>query len=71
MFKPRLRTDIFRVDQHCIDFHYLGTRKVNALLETLRTRCSVLNHDLFKNNIINPASCDCGKSDETYFHNFF
>ena len=71
MFKSRLRTEIFSVDQHCFDYNYLGTRKVNALLATMRTRCSVLKHDLFKNNIINSASCDCGKSDETYFHYFF
>ena len=49
MFKPRLRTEIFSVDQQCFDYNYLGTRKVNAL---------------------NSASCDCGKSDETYFHYF-
>ena len=37
----------------------------------MRTRCSVLKYDLLKNNIINSATCDCGKSDETYFHYFF
>ena len=44
MFKSRLRTEIFSVDQHCFDYNYLGTRKVNALLATMRTRCSVLNY---------------------------
>ena len=37
----------------------------------MRTRCSVLKHDLFKNNIINSASCNCDKSDETYFQYIF
>ena len=47
IYKSRLRTEIFSVDQHCFDCNYLGTRKVNALLATMRTGCSVLKHDLF------------------------
>ena len=58
MFKSHLRTEIFRVDQHCFDYNYLGTRKVNALLATMRTRCSVLKHDLFKVEECNQPSCE-------------
>ena len=68
--KSHLHTELFSLDQRCYNYNYLGNRKVNAILASQRTKCSVLKYDLYKNNIVNSALCECGSSDETYFHYF-
>ena len=37
----------------------------------LRNRCSALNSDLYRANLIPNALCSCGKSDETAKHFFY
>ena len=52
--------------------YYLpGDRYCNVLQITLRNRCSVLNSDLYRANLIPNALCSCGKSDETAKHFYF
>ena len=40
-------------------------RYLNVLQSRLRNRCSALNSDLYRANLIPNALCSCGKSDET------
>ena len=48
----------------------LGDRKINTILGSIRLRCSQLNDDLTRNNILNNNKCVCG-SIETASHYFF
>jgi hypothetical protein len=41
---------------------------LNVLQNRLRHRCSALNSDLYRANLIPNALCSCGKSDETAKH---
>jgi hypothetical protein len=41
---------------------------LNVLQSRLRNRCSALNSDLYRANLIPNALCSCGKSDETAKH---
>ena len=41
---------------------------MNVLQSRLRNRCSALNSDLYRANLILNALCLCGKSDETAKH---
>jgi hypothetical protein len=41
---------------------------LNVLQSRLRNRCSALNSDLYRANLIPKALCSCGKSDETAKH---
>jgi hypothetical protein len=43
-------------------------RYLNVLQSRLRNRCSALNSDLYRANLIPNALCSCGKSDETAKH---
>jgi hypothetical protein len=71
------------VDLYCDDFvdysysirQLLGVstlinilRYLNVLQSRLRNRCSALNSDLYRANLIPNALCSCGKSDETDKH---
>jgi hypothetical protein len=56
------------VDLYCddfVDYSYSGVRYLNVLQSRLRNRCSALNSDLYRANLIPNALCSCGKSDET------
>jgi hypothetical protein len=44
---------------------------LNVLQSRLRNRCSALNIDLYRANLIPNASCSGGKSDETAKHFLF
>ena len=41
---------------------------MNVLQRRLRNRCSALNSDLYRANLIPNALCSCGKSDEIAKH---
>jgi hypothetical protein len=41
---------------------------LNVLQSRLKNRCSALNSDLYRANLIPNALCSCGKSDETAKH---
>jgi hypothetical protein len=45
-----------------------GDRYFNVLQSRLRNRCSALNSDLYRANLIPNALCSCGKSDDTAKH---
>lgn len=54
-----------------IDYLSVGDRKTNIILTRLRHKCSSLNADLFKVNIIPYSNCDCGAQLESAEHFFF
>ena len=56
-----------RVKNKCFN---LGDRKINTILGSIRLRCSQLNDDITRNNILNNNKCICG-SIETASHYFF
>ena len=65
-FKYNLNRD----QTHVPKYFYSGKRHVQVLHTRLRTQCSTLNHDLFKNNISDTPLCRCGSVENTY-HFFF
>ena len=51
-------------------YYSLGSRSVNSILSSMRTKCSQLKNDLFQNGILLQDKCTCGLS-ETQYHYFF
>ena len=49
-------------------FFSSSDRYLNILQNRLRNKCSALNSDLYRANLIPNALCSCGKSDETAKH---
>lgn len=47
-----------------------GDRKLNIVHTKLRHRCSSLNYDLYRANLVNSAACNCGNPCENVFHYF-
>ena len=68
LFKSRLDRIYPKTNRNY--YYYLGNRKMNSLLSSIRTKCSPLRKDLFNNNIIANDLCTCGLS-ETAYHYFF
>ncbi|PJE78200.1 hypothetical protein CI610_02867 [invertebrate metagenome] len=52
-------------------FYNFGDRKTNIIHTKLRHRCSALNYDLFRVNLINSPDCSCGNRCESAYHYFF
>ncbi len=50
--------------------YYFGPRKLNIILTQLRCSASFLNYDLFRVNIIQSATCQCGYACENASHYF-
>ncbi|OWF47171.1 RNA-directed DNA polymerase from transposon BS [Mizuhopecten yessoensis] len=48
-----------------------GDRKLNVIHTKLRHRCSSLNYDLFRVNLVETPSCICGHICENVYHFFF
>ena len=48
-----------------------GDRKNNILLCRLRNKCSTLNADLFRCNLVDNSACVCGHHTETASHFFY
>ena len=65
-FKYKVNRDQIHVPK----YFYSGKRHVQVLHTLLRTQCSALNYDLFKNNISDTPLCRCGSVENTY-HFFF
>ena len=70
IFKSRLKKELFGKKYECNYYYYLGRRKVNSILSSMRMGCSSLNFDLYRNQLVNSATCQCGTSEETVFHFF-
>ena len=68
-FKKRLQFKYFR-NKKIPCYFSSGDRYLNVLQSRLRNRCSALNSDLYRANLIPNALCSCGKSDETAEHFF-
>ena len=66
-FKKRLQFKYFR-NKKIPCYFSSGDRYLNVLQSRLRNRCSALNSDLYRANLIPNALCSCGKSDETAKH---
>ena len=66
-FKKRLQFKYFR-NKKIPCYFSSGDRYLNVLQSRLRNRCSALNSDLYRANLILNALCSCGKSDETAKH---
>ena len=49
-------------------YMYHGNRKVNILYTRLRHKCSTLNYDLYRSNLIHDPTCSCGNPCENSFH---
>ena len=65
--KKRLQFEYFR-NRKISCYYSSGDRYCNVLQSRLRNRCSALNSDLYRANLIPNAFCSCGKSDETAKH---
>ena len=59
-FKSKLKNELYNTEQH-FAYYYYGSRKVNTILASMRTRCSILRNDLYRNNVVDSALCDCWK----------
>ena len=66
-FKVNLRNKLGTVP----DYYYHGERRYNIILTRLRNSCSNLNYDLFRFNITDNSTCDCGAPIENNYHFFF
>jgi hypothetical protein len=64
-FKRQLSKDISPPPK----YFYFGKRKIQVIHTKLRTNCSSLSYDLFKKNISDSPSCQCGEI-ETASHFF-
>jgi len=71
IFKSRPRNELYGNKFNCnLYYYYLGQRKINSLLASMRMCCSSLKSDLYRNKLVNSATCECGISDETSFYFF-
>ena len=61
--KKALNLNILEIRKYHVTFRQ-ETRYFNVLQSRLRNRCSALNSDLYRANLIPNALCSCGKSDE-------
>ena len=66
-FKSSLKPN--NVRHQCLSF--VGNRKLSILHARLRHNCSILNYDLFRCNLVNNPSCECGNPCENVYHYFF
>ena len=65
-FKNTLKLDFLPVPS----YYFIGNRNENIIHTKMRHRCSSLNADLFRANLINDSSCACGCPLEDAIHFF-
>ncbi len=65
-FKNTLKFDFLPVPS----YYFIGNRNENIIHTKMRHRCSSLNADLFRANLINDSSCACGCPLEDAIHFF-
>ena len=70
MFKSSLKDYFICQGQRPPSYFNTGSRMANILHTRLRRRCSSLNSDLFRCNLIDHCHCTCGNSVETVEHFF-
>ena len=68
MFKVQLNKVYTKSKKN--SYYYYGDRRVSSFLSSVRTMCSQLRNDLFKNKILLNNTCTCGLP-ETAYHYFF
>ena len=69
-FKKSLNTNLHNKSDTTDVFKYLGSRYINIILCQLRNRASNLNHDRYKDHLIESPMCDCNHSFETVTYYF-
>ncbi|MES9883011.1 MAG: reverse transcriptase family protein [Sedimenticola sp.] len=65
-FKNKVKPTIHQVPT----YYYAGPRYLQVIHTRLRMKCSALNFDLFRKNIIESPNCQCGHVEDTS-HYFF
>ncbi len=65
-FKTNTKTNTAEVPT----YYYSGLRYIQVTHTRLRTKCSALNHDLFRKNIVESPNCICGQVEDAN-HYFF
>ncbi len=65
-FKPKIKTNAGEVPS----YYYSGPRHLQVTHTRIRTKCSALNHDLYRKNIVESPSCNCGEVEDA-IHYFF
>ena len=63
-FKNKVKGHVFKPPK----YYYEGNRKLNVLHTRLRHRCSSLNPDLARINLVNSPKCACGSAYEDAIH---
>lgn len=66
-FKSNLKNKFFN-NRKIPDFFITGERYLNVLHSRLRNKCSSLNFDLYRCNLVPNATCNCGDNNETVDH---
>ena len=66
-FKSKLHQKYFQ-PKTVPSYFSVGVRYLSVLHARLRTKCSSLNSDLFKSNLVPSASCSCGYKNECSEH---
>ena len=65
-FKNKLKTEYLPVPK----YYFIGDRFSNITHTKIRHRCSSLNADLYRVNLVNKPNCSCGCPLEDAFHYF-
>ncbi len=65
-FKTKIKINTGKVPS----YYYNGSRYLQVIHTRLRTKCSALNHDLYRKNIVESPNCTCGQVEDAN-HYFF